>query len=66
MYKKLDRSGQLKYAGDPSTGDNFSLYKRGVILIRFHTRESIISLQHQMPHRWLIRILNFAGRKKTP
>ena len=66
MYKKLDRSGELEYAGDPSTGDNFSPYKRGVILIRFHTRESIISLQHQIPHSLLIRIFYFVGRKKTP
>ena len=64
MYKKLDRSGELEYAGDPSTGDSFSPYKRGVILIRFHTRESIISLQHQIPHRLLIRIFYFVGRQK--
>ena len=65
MYKKLDRSGELEYAGDPSTGDNFSPYKRGVNLIRFHIRESMISLQHQIPHRLLIRIFYFVGRKKT-
>lgn len=64
MYKKLDRSGELEYAGDRSTGDSFSPYKRGVILIRFHTRESIISLQHQIPHRLLIRIFYFVGRQK--
>ena len=66
MYKKLDRWGELEYAGDRSTGDNFSPYKRGDILIRFHTRESIISLQHQIPHRLLIRIFYSVGRKKTP
>ena len=65
MYKKLDRWGELGYAGDPSTGDNFSLYKRGDILIRFHTRESILSLQHQIPHRLLIRTFYFVERKKT-
>ena len=33
---------------------------------RFHTQESIISLQHQIPHSLLIRIFYFVERKKTP
>ena len=43
----------------------FSMLAGRYFDFRFHTQESIISLQHQIPHRLLIRIFYFVGRKKN-
>ena len=47
-------------------GTSFLHINGGYFNFRFHTQESIISLQHQIPYRLLIRIFYFFGRKKTP